>query len=76
MFSNSIFAEASGNYERIIQDINNPINSFAWGWPTVILISLTGIVMMFGLGFMPLIRIPYGIRMMLNASKQAAYIFF
>ncbi|WP_036918167.1 MULTISPECIES: amino acid carrier protein [unclassified Prochlorococcus] len=52
--------------EKAIELINNPINSFAWGWPTVVLIALTGIVLMLGLGFMPLVRLPYGLRILLN----------
>ncbi|WP_413358063.1 alanine/glycine:cation symporter family protein [Prochlorococcus sp. MIT 1201] len=51
--------------EDAVEAINNPINGFAWGWPTVILIAGTGILLMVGLGFMPLLRIPYGVRMLL-----------
>ncbi len=64
------FAQANGSIETIIEAINNPINSFAWGWPTLILIALTGFVLMVGLGFMPLIRIPYGIRMTISRSEK------
>ncbi|HGY5550003.1 MAG TPA: alanine:cation symporter family protein, partial [Prochlorococcus sp.] len=54
--------------ENAVEAVNSPINSFAWGWPTVILIIGTGVVLMLGLGFMPLLRIPYGIRMMLSSN--------
>jgi len=67
-FSHNIFAQTSGSIEQTINFINNPINSFAWGWPTVILIALTGIVLMAGLRFMPLMRIPYGIRILLKGT--------
>ncbi len=64
-----VFAKASGNLTNIVERINNPINSFAWGWPTVGLIALTGIVLMFGLGFMPIRRIPYGFISMIRSSS-------
>ena len=35
--------------EQAIQAINNPINSVVWGWPTVLLIAITGIALMVGL---------------------------
>ncbi|KGG16137.1 alanine/glycine:cation symporter family protein [Prochlorococcus sp. MIT 0603] len=62
----NLFGQAPGGIEKAIELINNPINSFAWGWPTVVLIALTGIVLMLGLGFMPLVRLPYGLRILLN----------
>ena len=52
-------------FNTAIQDINSPINSLVWGWPTVILIAVTGIALMVGLRFMPLTRLVYGVRMML-----------
>ena len=55
-----------------IQAINNPINGLVWGWPTVLLIALTGILLMVGLGFMPLRRLGYGISMMLRPSDPAS----
>ncbi len=64
------FAQLHLGLEEAIKAINGPINNFAWGWPTVILIALTGIVLMAGLGFMPLIRLPYGLRMMLGHSAS------
>ena len=54
--------------EQAIQAINNPINSIVWGWPTVLLIAITGIALMVGLRFMPLQRLGYGIAMMLRPS--------
>ena len=69
-FSVNIFAQAQGTIERTLELINNPINSFAWGWPTVTLIALTGIVLMAGLNFMTLLRLPYGFRTLLNSSEK------
>ena len=69
-FSINIFAQSSGSIEHIVELINTPINQFAWGWPTVILIAITGIVLMIGLGFMPLLRIPYGLRMLIAPSSE------
>ncbi len=43
-----------------INAINDPLNSFAWGWPTISLIALSGFWLMIGLRFMPFLRIPYG----------------
>ncbi len=57
--------------EDAVEAINNPINGFAWGWPTVILIAGTGILLMVGLGFMPLLRIPYGVRMLLRQPTSS-----
>ena len=54
--------------EQAIQAINTPINSIVWGWPTVLLIAITGIALMVGLRFMPLQRLGYGIAMMLRPS--------
>ena len=53
------------SFNTAIQDINSPINSLVWGWPTVILIAVTGIALMVGLRFLPLTRLVYGVRMML-----------
>ena len=58
------------SFEQIIESINNPINSFAWGWPTVFLIALTGLLLMVGLRFMPLLRIPYGFQTLLTKSSE------
>ena len=57
-----------GGLEQTIEAINGPINSLVWGWPTVLLIAITGIVLMVGLRFMPLQRLGYGIAMMLRPS--------
>ena len=43
-----------GTLESAVEAINGPINGLVWGWPTVSLIALTGIVLMVGLRFMPL----------------------
>ncbi len=64
------FALINSGLEQKIESFNNPINAFAWGWPTVILIALTGLLFMVGLRFMPLKRIPYGIRMMLEGRNS------
>ncbi len=66
-----LFSLISTNIEKSIQTLNNPINSFAWGWPTVCLISLTGIVFMVGLNFIPILKIPYGIKNLLSRKHQA-----
>ena len=62
-----LFATAESGIDRLVNTINGPINAFAWGWPTVGLISITGIVLMIGLGFMPILRLRYGARMLLKA---------
>jgi len=59
-------AKFPSGLENAVEAVNSPINSFAWGWPTVVLIAGTGILLMVGLGFMPLLRIPYGMRMLLR----------
>ena len=64
------FAQTQGTITKAIEVINNPLNGFAWGWPTVTLIAVTGIVLMLGLGFMPLARLPYGFRLLLNTSDK------
>ena len=59
-----------GGLETAIRAINDPINGLVWGWPTVSLIALTGMVLMFGLRLMPLRRLGYGIAMMLRPAEQ------
>ena len=59
-----------GGVESTIQAINGPINSIVWGWPTVLLIAATGILLMVGLRFMPLQRLSYGISMMLRPAAS------
>ena len=54
--------------EELIKSINDPINSFAWGWPTVLLIAATGILLMLRLSFMPIRRLGYGFRLMLQPT--------
>ena len=65
-------AVAQTAVDQLITSINAPINAFAWGWPTVALISVTGIVLMVGLGFMPILRLRYGVRMMLSKPPTMA----
>ena len=56
-------------FDSAVGEINGPINSLVWGWPTVSLIAITGVVLMLGLRFMPIQRLPYGVRMMLEPSR-------
>ena len=60
----------SSDIERAIESINSPLNNFAWGWPTVFLISITGVILMCGMKFMPLRRIPYGFRILLSSKSS------
>ena len=57
-------------FDSAVGEINGPINSLVWGWPTVSLIAITGVVLMLGLRFMPIQRLPYGVRMMLEPSDS------
>ncbi len=57
--------------EGLIKSINDPINSFAWGWPTVLLIAATGILLMLRLNFMPVARLGYGLRLLLQPTDPA-----
>ncbi|QNJ22510.1 amino acid carrier family protein [Synechococcus sp. MIT S9220] len=68
----SVPSSAADNFDRVVTAINGPVSSFAWGWPTVGLISITGVLLMVGLRFMPILRLPYGVRMMLAPSDQQA----
>ena len=61
-----------GSIESTVEAINGPINGLVWGWPTVSLIAITGIVLMVGLRFMPLQRLTYGIRMMLKPAEASS----
>ena len=61
-----------GSLESTVEAINGPINGLVWGWPTVSLIAITGIVLMVGLRFMPLQRLTYGIRMMLKPAEASS----
>jgi len=56
--------------EDLVKAINDPINSFAWGWPTVILIAATGILLMLRLRFMPVRRLGYGFRLLVQPRAQ------
>ena len=60
-----------GTLESNVEAINGPINGLVWGWPTVSLIAVTGIVLMLGLRFMPLQRLSYGIRMLLQQDAES-----
>ena len=60
-----------GTLESTVEAINGPINGLVWGWPTVSLITVTGIVLMLGLRFMPLQRLSYGIRMLLQQDAES-----
>ena len=60
-----------GTLESTVEAINGPINGLVWGWPTVSLIAVTGIVLMLGLRFMPLQRLSYGIRMLLRQDAES-----
>jgi len=62
---------AVAGVEELIKSINDPINSFAWGWPTVLLIAATGILLMLRLRFMPIQRLGYGFRLMLKPTTAA-----
>ena len=59
-----------GTLESAVEAINGPINSLVWGWPTVSLIACTGVGLMIGLRFMPLSRLSYGLRMLLEPAGQ------
>ena len=67
-----ILASAPSGFDSVVTSINDPVSAFAWGWPTVGLISFTGILLMLGLRFMPILRLPYGVRMMLAEPDQRA----
>ena len=61
-----------GTLESAIEAINGPINGLVWGWPTVSLIALTGVALMAGLRFMPLRRLSYGLRILLQPAEQSS----
>lgn len=67
-----IFSVAPSGIDSLVNSINAPINAFAWGWPTVGLISVTGLFLMVGLGFMPILRLRYGARMLLTRQETVA----
>ena len=67
-----IFSVAPSGIDSLVNSINAPINAFAWGWPTVGLISVTGVFLMVGLGFMPILRLRYGARMLLTRQETVA----
>ncbi len=55
--------------ESVISAVNDPINGIVWGWPMVILIAATGILLMFGLRLMPLQRLIFGVRVWLQVDR-------
>ena len=67
-----IFSVAPSGIDSLVNSINAPINAFAWGWPTVGLISVTGLFLMVGLSFMPILRLSYGARMLFNRQEPVA----
>ena len=58
------------NFNRSLEAINAPVNNFIWGWPTLGLIAVTGIFLMFGLRFIPLRKLIYGFKIVLEPSEQ------
>ena len=61
-----------GSLESVVEAVNGPINVLVWGWPTVSLIALTGIALMLGLQFMPLLKLSYGMRMLLQPVDRTS----
>jgi len=61
-----------GSLESVVEAVNGPINALVWGWPTVSLIALTGVALMLGLRFMPLLRLSYGMRMLLQPVDRTS----
>ena len=61
-----------GSLESVVEAVNGPINGLVWGWPTVSLIALTGIALMLGLQFMPLLKLSYGMRMLLQPVDRTS----
>ena len=64
-------ALTNGGLEATIRAINDWISGVVWGWPTVSLIALTGIVLMLGLRFMPLERLPDGLKILLRSAASS-----
>ena len=61
-----------GSLESVVEAVNGPINGLVWGWPTVSLIALTGVALMLGLRFMPLLKLSYGTRMLLQPVDRTS----
>ena len=61
-----------GSLESVVEAVNGPINGLVWGWPTVSLIALTGVALMVGLQFMPLLKLSYGMRMLLQPVDRTS----
>ena len=66
-----VSTQAPFEIEALLREINAPISSFAWGWPTVLLIAFTGVFLMLRLGFMPLVRLSHGVRIILKPGSHA-----
>ena len=48
---------------QLINDFFNWLNGIVWGVPMIVLILGTGLYLQIRLGFMPILRIPQGFRM-------------
>tara|TARA_B100001059_G_scaffold220280_1_gene242115 strand:- start:1294 stop:2667 length:1374 start_codon:yes stop_codon:yes gene_type:complete len=55
--------------QHFLKSFNSQIGGFVWGPPTVALIAITGIFLMFGLRFIPLRKLIYGFKLV---SRPAA----
>ena len=53
-----------------LTEIVSAVNSIAWGIPMLILIVGVGAYLMLGLGFMPIRRLGYGLKMLLKGRKD------
>ncbi|WP_320676909.1 alanine/glycine:cation symporter family protein [Prochlorococcus sp. MIT 1300] len=66
------FSTVSSEAINSLKTINSALNSIAWGWPTVTLISATGLVLMFGLRLMPLRRLVYGLKIIFKEPDPSS----
>ena len=69
-----VYISSISKIEKYIDFVNDPINNFVWGWPTVFLIASTGIILMFGLKFKPILKIPYAFNLLLKDVNTSAKI--
>ena len=53
---------------NFLESFNSRVGGFVWGPPTVALIAITGIFLMFGLRFMPLRKLFYGFKLVLKPA--------
>ena len=51
--------------------INDAINSFVWGWPTVVLLAVTGVFLTFGLKFFPWRNLGVSLRLIFSKQEKA-----